>query len=60
MAKTFECRHGGVVCGAKIRGATDAEVLERAIEHTKRKHGVDLTQSKTLARYAQSLVREER
>ena len=59
MAKTFECKHGGVVCGAKIRGETDDEVLQKAIEHAKRAHGVDLTQSKTLARYAQSLIREE-
>ena len=59
MTKTFECRHGGVVCGAKIRGATDEEVLEKAIAHAKEKHGVDLTQSMTLARYAKSLVREE-
>jgi predicted small metal-binding protein len=59
MAKVFECRHGGVVCGAKIRGATDDEVLAKAVEHAKQKHGVDLTQAKTLARYAQSLIREE-
>jgi predicted small metal-binding protein len=59
MAKTFECRHGGVVCGAKIRGETDDEVLQKAIAHAKRAHGVDLTQSRTLARYAQSLIREE-
>ena len=59
MAKTFECRHGGVVCGAKIRGDTEGEVLQKAVEHAKRSHGVDLTQSRTLARYAQSLIREE-
>jgi predicted small metal-binding protein len=59
MAKTIECRHGGVVCGAKIRGETEDDVLRKAIEHAKKAHGVDLTQSKTLARYAQSLIREE-
>ena len=59
MAKTFECRHGGVVCGAKIRGETEDEVLRNAIEHAKDAHGIDLSQSKTLARYAQSLIREE-
>ena len=58
MAKTFECRHGGVVCGAKIRGATEEEVLRKAVEHAKKVHGVDLTQSQTLARYARSLIRE--
>jgi predicted small metal-binding protein len=59
MPKTFECRHGGVVCDAKIRGATEDDVLRRAVEHAKQAHGVDLTQSKTLARYAQSLIRDE-
>lgn len=59
MAKTFECKHGGVVCGAKIRGDTEDEVLQKAVEHAKTEHGVDLTQSQTLARYAQSLIRDE-
>ena len=59
MAKTFECKHGGVVCGAKIRGGTDDEVLRKAIDHAKKAHGVDLSQSKTLARFARSLVRDE-
>ena len=59
MAKVFECKHGGVVCGAKIRGESEDDVLRKAIEHAKQAHGVDLTQSQTLARYAQSLVRDE-
>jgi predicted small metal-binding protein len=59
MAKTFECRHGGVVCGAKIRGESDEEVLRKAVEHAKQAHGLDLTESKTLTRYAQSLIRSE-
>jgi predicted small metal-binding protein len=59
MTKTFECKHGGVVCRAKIRADTDEEVLRRAVEHAKKAHGVDLSQSKTLAAYAQSLIHEE-
>lgn len=59
MARTFECRHGGVICNAKITGETDEEVLAKAVEHAKEKHGVDLSQSKTLAGYAQSLIRDE-
>ncbi len=58
--KSFSCSHGGVVCGATITGASEDEVLRKAVEHAKRKHGVDLTRSKTLARYAQSLIRSER
>ncbi len=58
VAKSFECKHGGVVCGARIVGETEDEVLAKAIEHAKKVHGVDLTQSQTLARYAQSLIRD--
>lgn len=59
MAKSFECRHAGVVCRAKITGETEDEVLAQAVEHARTKHGVDLTQSATLARYAQSLIRDD-
>lgn len=56
--KIFECKHGGVVCGARVTGETEEEVLEKAVEHARKAHGVDLTQSKTLAEYARSLIRE--
>jgi predicted small metal-binding protein len=59
MAKTFKCADAGVVCGTKVTGATEAEVLAKAIEHAKEAHGVDLTQSTTLARYARSLIEED-
>jgi predicted small metal-binding protein len=58
MTKSFECRNGGVVCGARITGETDEEVLAKAVEHAREKHGVDLAQAQTLARYAQSLIRD--
>jgi len=48
-----------VVCNAKMSGATDDEVLAKAVEHAKKAHGIDLSQSKTLAAYAQSLIRDE-
>jgi len=59
MTKTFECSHGGVVCGAKITGETDEEVLAKAVEHARKAHGVDLAQAQTLARFAKSLIRDE-
>ena len=59
MAKlSFQCRDAGVPCRAKITGETQEEVLTKAVEHARKKHGVDLTQAQTLARYAQSLIRE--
>ena len=59
MTKTFECSHAGVVCRAKIEGETEEEVLAKAVEHARKVHKVDLTQAQTLARYAQSLIRDQ-
>ena len=59
MTKSFECRHAGVPCKAKVTGETDEEVLAKAVEHAQEVHGVDLGQSKTLAAYARSLIRDE-
>ena len=58
MTKTFDCRRGGVLCRAEITGETEDEVLQKAVEHARDKHGVDLAQSQTLVRYARSLVRD--
>ena len=57
--KSFECSRAGVPCRAKVTGETEDEVLRKAVEHARDKHGVDLTQANTLARYAQSLIRDE-
>ena len=59
MTKSFRCQDAGAVCKAKITGESEDEVLAKAVEHAREKHGVDLTQSTTLARYAQSLIRDE-
>lgn len=56
--KSFECKHGGVVCRARITGETEDEVVAKAVEHARKAHGVDLAASKTLAAYARSLVRD--
>jgi len=59
MTKSFKCADAGVVCGAKVTGDTEDEVLAKAVAHAKEAHGVDLTQSTTLAGYAKSLIRDE-
>jgi predicted small metal-binding protein len=59
MAKSFKCADAGVICNAEITGETDEEVLTKAVEHAKEAHGVDLTRSRTLAKYAQSLIRDD-
>jgi predicted small metal-binding protein len=59
MAKSFQCADAGVVCKAKVTGETEDDVLTKAVDHAKQAHGVDLTQSSTLANYAKSLIRDE-
>jgi len=59
VAKSFECRDAGVICRGRFTGETDDEVLAKAAEHAREVHGVDLAKSTTLARYAQSLIRDE-
>jgi predicted small metal-binding protein len=48
-----------VVCRAHITGETEEEVLEKAVEHAREKHGVDLTVSTTLANFARSAITDE-
>jgi predicted small metal-binding protein len=57
--KRFACRDAGVVCRAEVTGETEEEVLAQAVEHARAKHGVDLSQSTTLANYARSLIRDD-
>lgn len=59
MAKSFKCADAGVVCNAKVTGDSDEDVLAKAVEHAKQAHGVDLTQSTTLAAFARSLIKDE-
>jgi len=59
MTKSFRCADAGVVCRAEITGETEDEVLQKAVEHAKEKHGVDLTVSTTLANFAKSAITEK-
>ncbi len=57
--KSFACRDAGVVCKARVTGETEEEVLAKAVEHAREAHGVDLSQSSTLANYARSVIRDD-
>ena len=59
MTKSFACRDAGVPCRAKITAETEEELLEKVVEHAREKHGIDVSQSKTLAGYAQSAIKDE-
>ena len=57
--KSLTCADTGIVCKARVTGETEEEVLAKAIEHARDDHGVDLTQSTTLANYARSMIRDD-
>ena len=57
--KSFRCADAGVICKAEVTGETEEEVIAKAVEHARERHGVDLTQSTTLADFARSLVRDD-
>jgi predicted small metal-binding protein len=57
--KRFACADAGVVCKAEVTGETEDEVLGKAVEHARSKHGVDLAQSTTLANFARGLIRDD-
>ena len=57
--KSFACRDAGVICRARVTGETEEEVLAKAVEHAREKHGVDLTKSSTLANFAKGLIRDD-
>jgi predicted small metal-binding protein len=59
LAKVFQCRHGGVLCDARIEGQTEEEVLSKVVDHARNVHGVDLARAKTLSGYARSLIRDD-
>lgn len=59
MTKSFRCRDAGVICQAEITGDTEDEVLAKAVAHAREEHGVDLSQSSTLANYARSVIRDD-
>ena len=59
MTKSFRCADAGVVCRAEITGETEKEVLEKALEHAREKHGVDLTSSRTLTKFARSAIKDK-
>jgi predicted small metal-binding protein len=59
VTHSFRCKDGGVVCSTEVTGETEAEVLAKAVAHARDAHGVDVTDSTTLSRYAQSLIRDD-
>jgi predicted small metal-binding protein len=59
VTKSFRCQDVGAICDAEVTGETEEEVLAKAVEHAKESHGVDLTVSRTLVKYAAAHVRDK-
>jgi predicted small metal-binding protein len=59
VAKTFRCQDAGLPCGFKATGQGEDEVVAKAVAHALQKHGVDLSQAKTLESYARRAITDD-
>ena len=59
MAKILECGSAGPICRAKVKGETEEEVLEKALQHARDDHGVELAGSSTFVNYLRGAIRDE-
>ena len=57
MAKVIYCKDAGFDCTEVIRGQTEEEVLQKAAEHAKTVHNMDVTPE--MAQQVRSLIRDE-
>jgi predicted small metal-binding protein len=57
MAKTFYCKDAGSDCAQVIRGETEEEVLQKAAEHAKSVHNMEVTPE--MAQQVRTLIKEE-
>ena len=57
MAKVIYCKDGGFDCAEVVRGQTEEEVLQKAAEHAKAAHNVQVTPA--MAQQVRGLIKEE-
>jgi predicted small metal-binding protein len=58
VAKVIYCRDAGVDCDFVVRGETEEELFQKALEHGKAAHGMKEI-SEDLKKKMRSLIREE-
>jgi predicted small metal-binding protein len=58
MAKIVRCREVGVDCDFEARGATEQEVLDKAAEHGRTAHGIEVLPPE-LVEKVRAAIREE-
>jgi len=57
MAKVLRCKDAGFDCGEEIRAETEEEVLQKAAEHAKKVHNIDVTPA--MAAEVRPLIKDE-
>jgi predicted small metal-binding protein len=57
MAKVLRCKDAGFDCGEEIRAETEEEVLQKAAEHAKKVHNLDVTPQ--MAAQVRALIKDE-
>ena len=57
MAKALRCRDAGFDCAEIVRGQTEEEVLQKAGEHGKSVHNLEVTPD--MAQQVRALIRDE-
>jgi predicted small metal-binding protein len=57
MAKILRCKDAGFDCAEEVRGQTEEEVLQRAAEHAKKAHNIDVTPA--MAAQLRPLVKDD-
>jgi predicted small metal-binding protein len=58
MAKMMYCRDAGFDCNAEVHGRDEEQVMEKAAEHVKDVHSVEVI-SPDLARKVQAAIHDE-
>jgi predicted small metal-binding protein len=58
IAKIIRCRDVGVDCDFEARGATEQEVLDKAAEHGRTAHGIEVLPPE-LVEKVRAAIREE-
>ena len=58
MAKIIRCREVGADCDFEARGATEQEVLDKAAEHGRKAHGIEVLPPELVAK-VRAAIREE-
>jgi predicted small metal-binding protein len=57
MAKVIYCKDGGLDCPEVVRGQTEDEVLQKAAEHAKSVHNMQVTPE--MAQQVRALIKDE-